>query len=124
MHHSEPSRLQSLAQQLTDKVNNFVDSNERIFEMKQGKFGLPISFLEIFFKFCGLTYKLWFCSFQATSSQGIKDSVTARITIEVDRIVVVKGVIIIGKITIENNNNFMKSMKTEFITIFCAPDKN
>jgi len=36
MHRSEPSRLQSLALQLTDKVNNFVDSNERIFEMKQG----------------------------------------------------------------------------------------
>ncbi|XP_076298797.1 eukaryotic translation initiation factor 3 subunit C-like [Lasioglossum baleicum] len=38
MHRSKPSRLQSLALQLTDKVNNFVDSNERIFEMKQGNF--------------------------------------------------------------------------------------
>ncbi|KAK0181270.1 hypothetical protein PV327_003564 [Microctonus hyperodae] len=38
MHRSEPSRLQSLAVQLTDKINNFVDSNERIFEMKQGNF--------------------------------------------------------------------------------------
>jgi len=38
MHRSEPSRLQSLALQLTDKVNNFVDSNERIFEMKQGMY--------------------------------------------------------------------------------------
>lgn len=38
MHRSEPSRMQSLALQLTDKVNNFVDSNERIFEMKQGNF--------------------------------------------------------------------------------------
>uniref|UniRef100_A0ABD2WFA7 Eukaryotic translation initiation factor 3 subunit C n=1 Tax=Trichogramma kaykai TaxID=54128 RepID=A0ABD2WFA7_9HYME len=38
MHRSEPSRLQSLALQLTDKVNNFVDSNGRIFEMKQGNF--------------------------------------------------------------------------------------
>lgn len=38
MHRSEPSRLQSLALQLTDKVNNLVDSNERIFEMKQGFF--------------------------------------------------------------------------------------
>ncbi|KAK7873145.1 hypothetical protein R5R35_006367 [Gryllus longicercus] len=38
MHRSEPSRLQSLALQLTDKVHNFVDSNERIFEMKQGNF--------------------------------------------------------------------------------------
>jgi hypothetical protein len=43
MHRSEPSRLQSLALQLTDKVNNFVDSNERIFEMKQGlKFRINI----------------------------------------------------------------------------------
>jgi hypothetical protein len=37
MHRSEPSRLQSLALQLADKVNNFVDSNERIFEMKSGR---------------------------------------------------------------------------------------
>ncbi|XP_075238234.1 eukaryotic translation initiation factor 3 subunit c [Lycorma delicatula] len=40
MHRSEPSRLQALALQLADKVNNFVDSNERIFEMKQGNFFL------------------------------------------------------------------------------------
>ncbi|RZF36351.1 hypothetical protein LSTR_LSTR008832 [Laodelphax striatellus] len=40
MHRSEPSRLQSLALQLTDKVYNFVDSNERIFETKQGNFFL------------------------------------------------------------------------------------
>uniref|UniRef100_A0A0V0G589 Eukaryotic translation initiation factor 3 subunit C n=1 Tax=Triatoma dimidiata TaxID=72491 RepID=A0A0V0G589_TRIDM len=38
MHRSEPSRLQSLALQLADKVINLVDSNERIFEMKQGNF--------------------------------------------------------------------------------------
>ncbi|KAK0097254.1 hypothetical protein PV326_002740 [Microctonus aethiopoides] len=38
MHRSEPSRLQSLALQLTDKINNLVDSNERIFEMKQGNY--------------------------------------------------------------------------------------
>nr|CAD7418150.1 unnamed protein product [Timema poppensis] len=38
MHRSEPTRLQALALQLTDKVNNFVDANERIFEMKQGNF--------------------------------------------------------------------------------------
>ncbi|CAH1155507.1 unnamed protein product [Phaedon cochleariae] len=38
MHRSEPSRLQSLALQLADKVNNFVDSNERILETKQGNF--------------------------------------------------------------------------------------
>ncbi|EEB14638.1 conserved hypothetical protein [Pediculus humanus corporis] len=36
MHRSEPSRLQSLALQLSDKVINLVDSNERIFETKQG----------------------------------------------------------------------------------------
>lgn len=38
LHRSEPSRLQALALQLTDKVANLVDSNERIFEMKQGPF--------------------------------------------------------------------------------------
>lgn len=38
MHRSEPSRLQSLALQLADKINNFVDSNERILETKQGNF--------------------------------------------------------------------------------------
>ncbi|KAK9505882.1 hypothetical protein O3M35_009853 [Rhynocoris fuscipes] len=38
MHRSEPSRLQALALQLADKVINLVDSNERIFEMKQGNF--------------------------------------------------------------------------------------
>ncbi|CAB0039637.1 unnamed protein product [Trichogramma brassicae] len=48
MHRSEPSRLQSLALQLTDKVNNFVDSNERIFEMKQGNFRNQGNFRERF----------------------------------------------------------------------------
>ncbi|XP_026669501.1 eukaryotic translation initiation factor 3 subunit C-like isoform X2 [Ceratina calcarata] len=38
MHRSEPNRLQSLALQLTDEVNNLVDSDELIFEMKQGNF--------------------------------------------------------------------------------------
>ena len=38
MHRSEPSRLQSLALQLSDKVNSLVDYNERIFETKQGFF--------------------------------------------------------------------------------------
>lgn len=37
MHRSEPSRLQSLALQLTDKVNSLVDYNERVFETKQGE---------------------------------------------------------------------------------------
>lgn len=36
MHRSEPSRLQALSMQLVDKVTNFVDANERIFEVKQG----------------------------------------------------------------------------------------
>lgn len=36
MHRSEPSRLQALSMQLADKVTNFVDANERIFEVKQG----------------------------------------------------------------------------------------
>ncbi|KAL7302093.1 hypothetical protein TKK_0005322 [Trichogramma kaykai] len=48
MHRSEPSRLQSMALQLTDKVNNFVDSNERIFEMKQGNFRNQGNFRERF----------------------------------------------------------------------------
>ncbi|XP_077289049.1 eukaryotic translation initiation factor 3 subunit c isoform X2 [Arctopsyche grandis] len=38
LHRCEPSRLQALALQLTDKLFNFVDSNERIFEMKQNPF--------------------------------------------------------------------------------------
>jgi len=38
LHRSEPSRLQALATQLTDKVTNLVDANERIFELKQGNF--------------------------------------------------------------------------------------
>ncbi|CAH0388781.1 unnamed protein product [Bemisia tabaci] len=38
MHRSEPTRLQSLALQLADKVNNFVDAKERIYEMKPGSF--------------------------------------------------------------------------------------
>lgn len=38
LHRSEPSRLQALSMQLADKVTNLVDSNERIFEMKQGNF--------------------------------------------------------------------------------------
>lgn len=36
MHRSEPSRLQSLALQLSEKVNSLVDYNERVFETKQG----------------------------------------------------------------------------------------
>lgn len=38
MHRSEPSRLQALSMQLTDKVTNLVDANERIFEAKQPNF--------------------------------------------------------------------------------------
>ncbi|XP_023315616.1 eukaryotic translation initiation factor 3 subunit C-like isoform X2 [Trichogramma pretiosum] len=47
IHRSKPSRLQFLALQLTDKVNNFVDSNERIFEMKQGNFRNQGNFREL-----------------------------------------------------------------------------
>ena len=35
MHRTEPSRLQSLALQLTEKAAGFLDSNERILEAKQ-----------------------------------------------------------------------------------------
>uniref|UniRef100_T1H526 PCI domain-containing protein n=1 Tax=Megaselia scalaris TaxID=36166 RepID=T1H526_MEGSC len=38
MHRSEPSRLQALSMQFTDKVTNLVDVNEKIFDMKQGNF--------------------------------------------------------------------------------------
>lgn len=38
MHRTEPSRLQSLALQLADKVGNLVEHNERILEMKQGNY--------------------------------------------------------------------------------------
>lgn len=38
MHRSEPSRLQALAMQFTDKVTNLVDVNEKIFDMKLGNF--------------------------------------------------------------------------------------
>ncbi|XP_078681381.1 eukaryotic translation initiation factor 3 subunit C-like [Branchiostoma floridae x Branchiostoma belcheri] len=36
MHRSEPTRLQNLALQLSDKLANLVDNNERILEVKQG----------------------------------------------------------------------------------------
>ena len=36
MHRTEPSRLQSLALQLSEKVANLSDNNEKIMEMKQG----------------------------------------------------------------------------------------
>ncbi|XP_046343350.1 eukaryotic translation initiation factor 3 subunit C-like isoform X2 [Haliotis rufescens] len=38
MHRTEPSRLQSLALQLSEKVATLVENNERIMEMKQGNF--------------------------------------------------------------------------------------
>ncbi|XP_043194449.1 eukaryotic translation initiation factor 3 subunit C-like [Amphibalanus amphitrite] len=37
MHRTEPSRLQSMALQLADKLANFVENNERLLEMKQGR---------------------------------------------------------------------------------------
>ena len=39
MHRTEPSRLQSLALQLSEKVGQLVENNERILEIKQGNFG-------------------------------------------------------------------------------------
>jgi len=38
MHKTEPSRLQSLALQLADKITSLVDNSERIMEMRQGSF--------------------------------------------------------------------------------------
>ncbi|KAG1714274.1 Eukaryotic translation initiation factor 3 subunit C [Nymphon striatum] len=38
MHRTEPSRLQSMALQLADKVSNIVENNEKIFEFKQGNY--------------------------------------------------------------------------------------
>lgn len=38
MHRTEPTRLQALSMQLSDKVTNLVDANERIFEAKQPNF--------------------------------------------------------------------------------------
>ena len=39
MHRTEPSRLQSIALQLSDKVASLVENNERLMEIKQGNFG-------------------------------------------------------------------------------------
>ena len=38
MHRTEPTRLQSLALQLAEKVASHVENNERIMEVKQGNF--------------------------------------------------------------------------------------
>uniref|UniRef100_A0A2C9JIY5 Eukaryotic translation initiation factor 3 subunit C n=1 Tax=Biomphalaria glabrata TaxID=6526 RepID=A0A2C9JIY5_BIOGL len=38
MHRTEPTRLQSLALQLSEKVGSLVENNERIMEIKQGNF--------------------------------------------------------------------------------------
>jgi len=38
MHRTEPTRLQSLALQLSDKVGSLVDNNERVMEIKQGNY--------------------------------------------------------------------------------------
>jgi len=38
MHRTEPTRLQSLALQLSEKVSSLVETNERMMEMKQGTF--------------------------------------------------------------------------------------
>ena len=39
MHRTEPSRLQSIALQLSDKVASLVENNERLMEIRQGNFG-------------------------------------------------------------------------------------
>ena len=38
MHRTEPTRLQSLALQLSEKVSSLVECNEKLLEMKQGNF--------------------------------------------------------------------------------------
>ncbi|GFN92685.1 eukaryotic translation initiation factor 3 subunit c, partial [Plakobranchus ocellatus] len=38
MHRTEPTRLQSLALQLSEKVGSLVENNERIMEIKQGNY--------------------------------------------------------------------------------------
>ena len=38
MHRTEPTRLQSLALQLSEKVSSLVDNNEKIMEFKQGNY--------------------------------------------------------------------------------------
>ncbi len=38
MHRTEPTRLQALALQLSEKVASLVENNERIMEMKSGNF--------------------------------------------------------------------------------------
>ena len=43
MHRTEPSRLQSLALQLSEKVGTLVENNERILEIKQGNYGGKLS---------------------------------------------------------------------------------
>ena len=37
MHRTEPSRLQSLALQLSDKITQLVENNERLLELRPGK---------------------------------------------------------------------------------------
>lgn len=39
MHRTEPTRLQSIALQLSDKVASLVENNERLMEIRQGNFG-------------------------------------------------------------------------------------
>jgi translation initiation factor 3 subunit C len=40
MHRTEPSRLQSLSLQLSDKISQMVDNNERLLEFRGGESGL------------------------------------------------------------------------------------
>ncbi len=47
MHRTEPTRLQSLSLQLSDKIAQLVENNERLLELRPGGKSL---FLEILFK--------------------------------------------------------------------------
>jgi len=54
MHRTEPTRLQSLALQLSEKVSSLMDNNEKMAEMKQGglyqrqgSFGIILLFLHL-----------------------------------------------------------------------------
>lgn len=39
MHRTEPTKLQTLAQQLSEKINNLMDQTERMVQIKGGEMG-------------------------------------------------------------------------------------
>lgn len=57
MHRTEPTRLQSLALQLAEKVASHVENNERIMEVKQGNFYFQKSSECQCFVVCGLLWR-------------------------------------------------------------------